>query len=176
MVRIILIALPLVVVALGFVIAMQSSQLHVVRTATLSASAPALFGHVNEFHKWVAWSPWEKLDPALTRTYEGPTAGPGSSYRWAGNNQVGEGRMTILESNPYDFVRIKLEFIKPFAATHTAQFTFRPEGDRTVVTWSMFGEKNLLAKVIGLFMNMDKMIGDQFEKGLAQLGSAAALR
>jgi hypothetical protein len=78
--------------------------------------------------------------------------------------------------DPYDFVRIKLEFIKPFAATHTAQFTFRPEGDRTVVTWSMFGEKNLLAKVIGLFMNMDKMIGDQFEKGLAQLGSAAARR
>ena len=176
MFKIILIAFPLIVAALGVFIAMQSSQLHVVRTATLSAPAPALFGQVNDFRNWAAWSPWEKLDPALTRTYEGPTAGPGASYRWAGNNQVGEGRMTILESNPNDFVRIKLEFIKPFAANHTAQFTFRPEGDRTVVTWSMFGEKNLLAKTFGIFMNMDKLIGDQFEKGLAQLGSATALR
>jgi Polyketide cyclase / dehydrase and lipid transport len=171
--KLILIAIPAIVVVLGFVIALQSAQLYVTRTATLSAPAPAVFAQVNDFHRWTAWSPWEKIDPALKRSYEGPSVGTGAIYSWIGNKQVGEGRMTILESHPHDFIRIKLEFLKPFAATNTAQFTFRPEGDRTVVTWSMFGEKNFLAKTMGLFMNMDQMIGGQFEQGLAQLESAA---
>jgi hypothetical protein len=176
MLRIILIALPIAVVAIGLVVAMQSAELRVVRTKTVSAPAAALFALVNDFHNWEAWSPWEKLDPALRRSYEGPSAGPGAIYSWRGSNQVGEGRMTILESNPNNLIRIKLEFFKPFAATNTAQFTFEPEGDRTLVTWSMFGEKNFLSKAIGLFMNMDKMIGSQFEQGLAQMEAAAALK
>ena len=173
MLKIILIALPLVIAALGTIVALQSSEFRVVRSAILSAPAQALFALVNDFHRWEAWSPWEKLDPALERSYDGSPAGVGAVYSWVGNNQVGEGRMTILESNPNDLIRIKLEFLKPFAATHTAEFTFKPEGDRTRVTWNMFGEKNFLSKAIGLFMNMDKMIGDNFEQGLAQLESAA---
>jgi hypothetical protein len=173
MLKIILIALPLVIAVLGVVIALQSSDFRVVRTATLSAPAQALFALVNDFREWEAWSPWERLDLGLRRTYDGAPAGSGAIYSWAGNNQVGEGRMTIMESHPNDLIRIKLEFFKPFAATHTAEFTFKPEGDRTRVTWSMFGEKNFLSKVIGLFMNMDKMIGDSFEQGLAQMESAA---
>ncbi|MGB7838428.1 MAG: SRPBCC family protein, partial [Terrimicrobiaceae bacterium] len=148
-------------------------EFRVVRSAILSAPAQALFALVNDFHRWEAWSPWEKLDPALERSYDGAPAGVGAVYSWVGNNHVGEGRMTILESHPNDLIRIKLEFLKPFAATHTADFTFKPEGDRTRVTWNMFGEKNFLSKAIGLFMNMDKMIGNNFEQGLAQLESAA---
>ena len=173
MLKIILIALPLVIAVLGTILGLQSSEFRVVRSAILSAPAQALFALVNDFHRWEAWSPWEKLDPALERSYDGSPAGVGAVYSWVGNNQVGEGRMTILESNPNDLIRIKLEFLKPFAATHTAEFTFKPEGDRTRVTWNMFGEKNFLSKAIGLFMNMDKMIGDNFEQGLAQLESAA---
>ena len=173
MLKIILIALPLVIAVLGTIVALQSSEFRVVRSAILSAPAQALFALVNDFHRWEAWSPWEKLDPALERSYDGSPAGVGAVYSWVGNNQVGEGRMTILESHPNDLIRIKLEFLKPFAATHTADFTFKPEGDRTRVTWNMFGEKNFLSKAIGLFMNMDKMIGDNFEQGLAQLESAA---
>ena len=173
MLKIILIALPLVIAVLGTIVALQSSEFRVVRSAILSAPAQALFALVNDFHRWEAWSPWEKLDPALERSYDGAPAGVGAVYSWVGNNQVGEGRMTILESNPNDLIRIRLEFLKPFAATHTAEFTFKPEGDRTRVTWNMFGEKNFLSKAIGLFMNMDKMIGDNFEQGLAQLESAA---
>ena len=173
MLKIILIALPLVIAVLGTIVALQSSEFRVVRSAILSAPAQALFALVNDFHRWEAWSPWEKLDPALERSYDGAPAGVGAVYSWVGNNQVGEGRMTILESHPNDLIRIKLEFLKPFAAIHTAEFTFKPEGDRTRVTWNMFGEKNFLSKAIGLFMNMDKMIGDNFEQGLAQLESAA---
>jgi hypothetical protein len=173
MLKIILIALPLLIAVLGIVVAMQSSELRVVRTASMAAPAQVLFGLVNDFRRWEAWSPWEKLDPALERTYDGAPAGSGAIYSWIGNNQVGEGRMTIMESQPNDLIRIKLEFFKPFAATNTAEFTFKPEGDRTRVTWSMFGEKNFLSKAIGLFMNMDKMIGDNFEQGLAQMESAA---
>ena len=173
MLKIVLIALPLVIAVLGTIVALQSSEFRVVRSAILSAPAQALFALVNDFHRWEAWSPWEKLDPALERSYDGAPAGVGAVYSWVGNNQVGEGRMTILESHPNDLIRIKLEFLKPFAATHTADFTFKPEGDRTRVTWNMFGEKTFLSKAIGLFMNMDKMIGNNFEQGLAQLESAA---
>ena len=107
------------------------------------------------------------------RRYEGAPAGTGAVYKWAGNNEVGEGRMTMTESRPSDLIRIKLEFLKPFAGTSTAEFTFKPEGDQTAVTWSMFGRNNFIAKAVCLFMSMDKMIGGQFEKGLAQMKSVA---
>jgi hypothetical protein len=101
----------------------------------------------------------------------GAPAGVGAIYAWTGNNEVGEGRMTITESRRSDLVRVKLEFFKPFAATNTAEFTFKPDGNQTAVTWSMFGQNNFMAKAIHLFMNMDKMIGGQFEKGLASMKS-----
>ena len=171
MIQIILIGLATIVLVFAGIVAMQPSEFRITRTATISAPAPAVFAQVNDFHKWEAWSPWERIDPALKRTYEGAPAGTGAIYSWVGNNQVGVGRMTITESHPSDLIRIKLEFMKPFAATHTAEFTFKPEGDQTAVTWSMAGENKLIAKGIGLVMNMDKMIGGQFEQGLAQMNS-----
>ena len=107
----------------------------------------------------------------MKKTYDGASAGTGAIYSWSGNDQVGEGRMTLTESRPSDLIRIKLEFIKPFAATNTTEFSFKPEGNQTVVTWSVFGENNFMAKAFGLLMNMDKMVAGDFEKGLAQLKS-----
>jgi hypothetical protein len=144
-----------------------------VRSASVSAPAPTVFAQVNDFHKWEAWSPWAKLDPAAKATFEGPSAGIGAIFRWAGNKEVGEGSMTITESRPSDLIRIKLEFLKPFAATNRAEFTFKPQGDQTVVTWSMEGKNNFMAKAFCLFMNMDKMVGSQFEKGLANMKALA---
>lgn len=151
------------------VIALQPSEFRIERSATMAAPAPAVFAQVDDFRKWQSWSPWEKLDPALKRVYEGPAAGAGAQYAWVGNKDVGEGRMTILESRPGERVRIKLEFFKPFAATNTAEFSFKPAGDATQVTWSMAGRNNFMARAICLFVNMDKMVGGQFEQGLAQM-------
>ena len=167
----ILIALAVIVVVFVVIVALQPSEFSIVRSATISAPAPALFAQVNDFHKWEAWNPWGKLDPTMKQAYEGAPAGTGAIYTWSGNNEVGEGRMTITESRPSDLIRIKLEFFKPFAATNTAEFTFKPEGNQTAVTWSMTGNNNFMAKAVHLFMNRNKMVGGQFEKGLAQMGS-----
>jgi hypothetical protein len=144
----ILIALAVLVAGLVVVIALQPADFRVSRTATIAAPAPVVFTQVNDFHNWAAWSPWAKLDPAMKHTYEGAAAGPGAVYTWVGNREVGEGRMTIVESRPGDLVRVRLDFVKPFAGTSVAEFTFRPEGDRTAVTWTMTGEKNFVAKGI----------------------------
>ncbi len=167
----ILIALAVVVIALVGVVAVQPSGFRIARTTTISAPPPAVFAHVNDLHKWEAWNPWAKLDPAMKQTYGGAAAGTGAIYTWAGNREVGEGRMTLTESRPSELIRIKLEFLKPFRATNTAEFTFKPDGDRTVVTWTMTGEKNFIAKAVGLVMNMDRMVGGQFETGLARMKS-----
>lgn len=169
----ILLALVAVVIVFAAFVAMQPSEFRVVRSATISAPPSVVFAQVNDFHNWEAWNPWAKLDPTMKQTYEGEPAGKGAIYAWAGNSQVGEGRMTLTESRPSDLVRIKLEFLKPFAGTSTAEFTFKPQGDQTAVTWTMDGNNNFLAKALGLFMNMDKMIGGQFEQGLASLKSIA---
>ena len=173
MLKKILIAVVVVLVILAGIVAMQPSEYRVRRSATISAPPAEIFPLVNDFHKWDAWSPWAKLDPAMKTTYAGAPAGSGSVYTWAGNDKVGEGRMTITESNPSDLIRIRLEFLKPFAATNATDFTFRPEGAGTAVTWAMKGENNFVAKAFSLFMNMDKMIGDDFEKGLAQMKALA---
>ena len=159
-----------VVVIFLIVVAMQPSDFRVERSATMRAPASAAFAQVNDFQKWQGWSPWEKVDPALKRQYEGPKAGTGAVYAWQGNNDVGEGRMTITESKPAELVRIKLEFFKPFAATNTAEFNFKPAGaEGTAVTWTMTGQNNFLSKAICMFVNMDKMVGGMFEQGLTQM-------
>lgn len=167
----ILIVIGAVVVLLIVFVATRPADFRIVRSATMSAPAEKVFDQVNDFHNWRAWSPWEKLDPELKRTYEGATAGTGASYHWLGNKQVGEGRMTITESHPNDLILIKLEFLKPFVATNTAEFSFQPQGNQTTLTWSMIGCRNFMMKAFGLFMNMDKMIGGQFEEGLANMRS-----
>ena len=165
----------IVVVAVVFivVVALQPANFRIARSTTIGASADVVFAQVNDFHKWDAWSPWAKLDTAMKTTFSGPDAGKDASYAWKGNKQVGEGRMTILESKPGELVRIKLEFLKPFQATNTAEFTFKPEGGKTTVTWAMTGTNNFMFKAVNLIMNMDKVLGGQFEQGLAQMKVAA---
>ncbi|MDB5321767.1 MAG: Polyketide cyclase/dehydrase [Phycisphaerales bacterium] len=153
------------------IVALQPSDFKIVRSAKVTAPAPAVFAQVNDFHNWEAWSPWAKLDPASKAIFEGPSAGTGAIFKWSGNDKVGQGQMTITESHPNDLVRINLEFIKPFAATNTTEFTFKPDGDQTVVTWSMSGRNGFMAKAICLFMNMDKTVGGDFDKGLSQMKS-----
>jgi hypothetical protein len=121
----------------------------------------------------VAWNPWEKIDPNMKLTYEGPPAGVGASYAWVGNKDVGEGRMTITAARPHESVQFKLEFFKPMTGTSDAEFTFKPQGSQTEVTWSMTGKNNFIAKAFCLFVNMDRMIGGNFEKGLAELKTIA---
>src|SRR5712692_8518399 len=122
----ILIALAGIVFVFVAIVATRPSEYRVARTATISAPAPAAFAQVNDFHKWEAWNPWAKVDPAMKQAYEGAPVGTGAIYTWAGNKEVGEGRMTLMESRPSDLIRIKLEFFKPFATTSTAEFTFKP--------------------------------------------------
>lgn len=158
------------------VVAMQPSEFRTTRSATMAAPASAVFPYVNDLRKFQEWSPWARMDPTCKTTFEGPAAGEGAKFHWAGDNQVGEGGMTIVESRPHELVRIRLEFLKPFQATNTAEFLFQPEGDRTRVTWSMFGKNNFFFKAFGLFVNCDKMIGSQFEEGLANMKAIVETR
>jgi hypothetical protein len=167
----ILLGLAVVIAGLVIFVALQPAEYSVVRSTTISAAPPAVFTQVNDLHNWDAWSPWSKVDPSMRQSFEGPAAGIGAIYTWAGNADVGEGRMTVSESHPSDVVRLKLDFFKPFAGTAISTFTFKPQDSQTVVTWSMSGEKNFLSKGVCLFMSMDKILGAQFEKGLAQMKS-----
>jgi Polyketide cyclase / dehydrase and lipid transport len=177
MIRKILLAVVIIVVvvvgALAVIVALQPSHYRVERSTTISAPAATVFAQVNDFHKWEAWSPWAKLDPAMRQAFEGASAGTGAVYTWSGNSEVGEGRMTITDSHPTDSIKIKLEFVKPFAATNATDFTFTPQANQTNVKWTMSGDNNFVGKAFGLFMNMDKMVGTDFEKGLAQLKAVA---
>ncbi len=165
----ILLCLLLLVAVFLAAVAMQPAEFTVERTAAMSASPAAVFEQVNDFHHWAAWSPWLDLDPQAKISFDGPSSGEGAIYHWSGNADVGEGGMTILESRPEELIRIKLEFIRPFAGANTVEFTFKPEGDQTSVTWSMFGNKNFVSKAICMFVSMDDMIGGKFDEGLARL-------
>jgi hypothetical protein len=169
------ILIGLVVLIGGFAafVATRPSTFHVDRSATVKATPEVVFGQVADFHKWQDWSPWEKLDPTMKKTYSGPASGNGAAYAWAGNDKVGEGDMTITAAQPNDKITIRLEFLKPWKAVNTATFTFKPAGDGTAVTWAMDGENNFMGKAFALFMNMDQMIGGDFEKGLAGLGTVS---
>jgi hypothetical protein len=171
MLKKILIGIAAVIVLFVIIVALQPGQYRVSRSATITAAPSVVFEHVNDLHKWDAWSPWAKLDPAMKVTFDGPAAGAGASYAWVGNKDVGEGKMSITETKANELVRLKLEFIKPFTSTAMTEFTFKPEGNQTSVTWSMSGHKNFISKAFCLFMNMDKMVGGDFEKGLASLKS-----
>ena len=166
-----LVVVAAIFVVLVVVVALQPAQYRISRTATMKAPAAAVYAQVNDLHNWNAWSPWEQIDPAMRRDYQGAPAGVGAVYTWAGNHEVGEGRMTIIESRPSELIRIRLDFFKPMAAVSVAEFRFEPSGQDTVVTWSMSGEKTFLAKAIHLVLNMNAMIGGNFDKGLAQLRS-----
>ena len=175
----IFLGVAVLILLLVILVAMQPGDFRVVRSASMGAPPADVFAQVNDLHKWEAWSPWAKIDPAMKQTYDGQPAGSGAIYSWNGNSQVGEGRMTITESRPSELVRFKLDFLKPFKGTNSAEFAFIPEGGQTRVTWTMSGQNSFFAKAIGLVINCDNMIGKQFEKGLEQLNlvtQAAAKR
>lgn len=165
----ILIAVVIVVLGLAAFIATQPAEFRVTRTATFAAPAPAVFAQVNELRKWEAWSPWAKKDPQMKQAYAGPAPGAGAVTSWVGNKDVGEGRMSIVESRPAELIRFKLEFFKPFAATNSAEFTFKEQGGRTAVSWSMSGQNNFISKAMSVVFDFDKMIGADFEAGLASM-------
>lgn len=165
----ILIGIVIVLAVFLIYVSMKPNSFRYERSTMIAAPAAVVFAQVNDFHKWQAWNPWGKLDPTTKETFSGAESGLGAGYAWAGNSNVGEGRMTIVESRPNELIQVKLEFVKPFAATNTAEFTFVPQGDQTKATWTMYGEQNFVGKLMGTFINCDKMIGGQFEKGLADM-------
>ena len=169
-----MIFLILAVIAVIFVIivSMRPTDFSVTRSASIAATPDVIFPHVNDLHQFQEWSPWAKADPAAKVTFEGPLAGQGAIFRWAGN-KVGAGGMILTDSHPNDLVRFQLDFLKPFKGTNIVEFTFKPEGDQTVVTWSMTGRNNFVTKAVGLFIDCEKMCGTQFEKGLADLKGIA---
>jgi len=171
MLKKILLVLAILVVVLVGVVAFQPADFSITRAAVIPAAPDVVFSHINDMHKWQDWSPWAKLDPNAKATFEGPAAGVGAEFGWAGNNEVGEGNMTITESKPAERIVMNLVFTKPFAATNSTEFTFKPEGAATQVTWTMSGKNNFVGKAAGLVMNCDKMVGGQFEQGFANLKS-----
>jgi carbon monoxide dehydrogenase subunit G len=139
------------------------------RAAAVKAPPEKIFSLINDFHRWGTWSPWENKDPAMKRSFSGAESGRGAVYAWEGNNNVGSGRMEILDASTPSKIVIKLDFFKPFEGHNTAEFTMLPQGDATSVSWVMHGSAPFMSKVMQVFMNIDKMIGKDFEAGLANL-------
>lgn len=162
-----------VVVGLMIYAATRPDTFRVQRSAAIKASPDKIFALINDLHAWSSWSPYEKKDPAMKRTFAGAPAGKGAVYDWDGDKNVGKGRMEITESTPPARILIKLDFFKPFEGHNTAEFTMEPRGDNTIVTWAMYGPSAFMMKVMGLFMNMDNMIGNDFAAGLANLKAVA---
>jgi hypothetical protein len=173
MLKKILIAIVVIIAALLTVVAIQPSEFRVERTATIAAPADAVFAQVNDLRKWDAWSPWAKLDPAAKITFDGPDAGQGAAMGWSGSEKIGEGKMTIVESRPNEDIKIKVDIIKPYGGSIDSEFGFKPNGDKTDVSWVMNGHQNFVQKAFCLIMNGKKMMGDDLEKGLAQLKAVA---
>ena len=170
-----IIAAVVAVVVAGVLIyaATKPNSFTVRRSIEIKAPPAKIFALINDLHGWAAWSPYEKKDPDMKRTFSGAQRGKGAIYEWDGNNSVGKGRMEIIEAAAPAKVAIKLDFIKPFEGHNTAEFTMEPKGDQTVVTWAMYGPSPYVAKLMGTFMNMDKMIGTDFEAGLVNLKTLA---
>ncbi|MBI3373304.1 MAG: SRPBCC family protein [Betaproteobacteria bacterium] len=173
MLKIIGIAVVFLVAAVLVFAATRPDAFRIERSASIKAPPETIFALVNDFHRWVSWSPWENLDPGLKRTYSGAASGTGTAYAWEGNSKVGAGRMEIMQAVPPSRITIKLDFLKPFEGHNTAEFTLERKGDETSVTWAMFGPSPYLSKLMGLFFSMDGMIGGQFEQGLTNLKALA---
>ena len=165
----ILLALVFIAILFIVVIAGRPDEFVVSRSAKISAPPERVFPHVNDLRQWEAWSPWAKLDPDAKHSFAGADSGASAAMAWDGNKKIGAGKMTITDSRPSEMIRLKLEFIRPFAATNTAEFSFKPDANQTNVTWSMTGKNNLFFKLFGLFVNCDDMAGKDFQKGLASL-------
>jgi len=148
-------------------IAMQPSEFTITRDAHIDAPPDAVFAQVNDYHNWQQWSPWAKLDPDAKATFDGPPSGQGATFGWSGNREVGEGKMTIVESKPNERIAMQLEFVKPMSGSSETVFTFAPDGNGTRMTWTMNGHNNFIGRAICAFLDMEKMLGGMFEKGMA---------
>jgi hypothetical protein len=169
------IAIAIVVLIAGVLVfaATKPDTFRVQRAASIKAPPEKIFAILNDFRNWGAWSPWEKMDPAMKRAYGAATSGKGATYAWEGNKDVGQGSMEIVESIAPGKVALKLDFVKPFEAHNTVAFTLEPRGDATNVTWSMEGPVPYVAKIIHVFIDVDSMVGSDFEAGLANLKAVA---
>jgi hypothetical protein len=147
----------------------MASTFVVEREQRVNGAPAAVLERIVDFHRWQAWSPWEDIDPELRRTYSGPDSGVGAIYEWEGNRKAGKGRMAITAVAPNESVTIDLQFLRPFKSRSAVEFAVRPDGESTIVRWTMTGPKTLMTKVMGIFTSMDKVIGPDFEKGLARL-------
>lgn len=161
-----------VVIIMGLAL-LQPNSFAVSRSIVVQAPAEKIYPLVSDFHQWRRWSPWENLDPNMKRTFAGAAGGAGAVYSWEGNDTVGAGRMEIVAAQPAAKVDIKLDFLRPIASQNSTVFELRPEGDGTKVVWTMSGPSSFMTKLMGVFVSMDKMIGPDFEKGLANLKAAA---
>jgi hypothetical protein len=174
MTKIILLSLACVIAILLLIVVTQPGDFRVERSATLSASCGELFERLNDHHKVSEWNPFLKLDPNVRITYAGPDSGLGAVCSWEGNNQVGAGSCTIIESKPNELVRCRMDWKRPMSGVSTVDFILKPAGDsQSIVTWAMYGRNNFIGKAVSLFMDCDKVCGPQFEKGLAELGVLA---
>jgi Polyketide cyclase / dehydrase and lipid transport len=172
MIKAIAIVIALVGAVLVYALA-QPDSFRVERSIVIKAPPEKIFSQINGFHQWEAWSPWEKIDPAIKRSYSGADNGKGAVYGWEGNKDVGQGRMEIVESTPSTGVLIKIDFMKPFEGHDMVQFTLQPQSDTTKVTQAMYGPSPFVAKLMGLFFSMDKMVGQKYDEGLASLKAIA---
>ncbi|HEY0662030.1 MAG TPA: SRPBCC family protein [Lysobacter sp.] len=153
--------------------ATRPDTLSVQRSATIKAPPEKVFALINDFRRWGAWSPYEKKDPAMKRVMSDPASGQGATYEWDGNKDIGKGGMRITRSSPPSAITIQLDFVRPFEAHNVVEFTLEPQGDSTEVTWTMHGPSPYITKLMGVFFNMDRMIGKDFEAGLADLKTVA---
>ena len=166
---IIAVILAVAIAAVLILAATKPTTLRVQRSVSINAPPERIFSLISDFHQWVNWSPYEQKDPAMKRTYSGTERGRGAVYAWDGDKNVGSGRMEILDVSAPSKIVIKLDFFKPFEGHNTAEFTMLPQGDTTNLTWTMTGPAVFMSKVMQVFMNLDRMIGRDFETGLANL-------
>ena len=173
MIKAILIGIVALIAGVLIFAATKPDTFRVVRSTTIKAPADKVFPLINDFRNWGSWSPYEKKDPAMKRTFGATTSGKGAAYAWDGNKEIGQGSMEITEASAPSEVRLKLDFVKPIEAHNIVDFTLKPEGDATRVTWAMHGPAPFISKLMQVFFNMDKMIGTDFEAGLANLKAIA---
>lgn len=170
--RLLLVVVIIAAVMTGLALT-QPATFRVERSALVEAPPEKVFGYLNDFHQWPAWSPWERLDPAMERGFSGAARGRGAIYTWRGNDDVGQGRMEIVDSMPPRAVAIRLDFVKPFESHNDVRFVLTPRPEGTMVTWTMSGDSPFIMKLLGVFSSVDAMAGPDFEQGLAQLKEAA---
>lgn len=173
MLRTITLALLAVILAVLAFAATRPDSFRIERSVSIQAPPEKVFALIDDFHQWEAWSPWEKIDPQVRRSYSGAARGPGAVYAWQGNQDIGAGRMEITQAEPARRLLLKLDFLKPFEAHNSVEFLLQPEGGGTKVTQAMFGPSPFLSKLMGLVFDMDTMVGGKYEQGLASLKALA---